>query len=146
MYSKIAHNNVNQKQTTNHNLYTLAYNKLQLSSDLEDLDWDSTNNHKGDLIITYNNEVGNKTLCPSIFYALNVKPNQEGYGHLIYRLDKEQIVVTKDYQTIPVPEGIDHTSVNDEDQYTQETKEILRSSLIIPLRDKFLQLSLLMSL
>ena len=55
MYSKISHNNVNQKQTTNHNLYTLANNKIQLSSDLEDLDLDSTDNHKGDLIIAYNN-------------------------------------------------------------------------------------------
>ena len=76
MYSNIAHDNVDQKQTTNHNLYTLANNKLQLSSDLEDLDWDGTNNRKGDLIIAYNNEVRNKALCPRIFYALYVELNQ----------------------------------------------------------------------
>ena len=84
----------------------------------------STDNHKGDLSIAYNNEVGNKTPRLRIFYALYVKPNQEGNGHLIYRLDKDQTVVTKDYQTVPVPEGIEHTSINDEDQYTQETKEV----------------------
>ena len=53
--------------------------------------------------------------------------------HLIYRLDKDQIVIPEDYQTVPVPEDIDHTSINDEDQYTQETKGILRSSLLISL-------------
>ena len=90
------------------------------------------------MIIAYNDEIGNKTLCPRTFYALHVEPNQEGNGHLIYRLDKDQIVVTMDYRTVPVPEDIDHTSINDEDQYTQEDKVVLRSSLLISLRDKFL--------
>ena len=125
MYSNIAHNNIDQKQTTNHNLYTLADNELQLSSDLKDLDQDSTNNHKGDLIIAYDNKVRNKTLCSRIFYALYVKSNQEGNGYLIYRLDKDLIVVTKNFRTVPVPEDMDHTSINDEDQYTQEAEEVL---------------------
>ena len=113
--------------------------KLQLSFDLEDLDWDSTNNHKSDLIIAYNNGVGNKTICPRTSYALYVEQNQEGNGHLIYRLDKDQIVVTKDYRTVTVPEDIDHPSINDEVQYTKEIKEVPRSSLLISLWDKFLQ-------
>ena len=97
MYSNIAHDNVDQKQTTNHNLYTLTDNKLQLSSDLEDLDWDSTNNHKSYLTIAYNNEVWNKVLCLRTFYVLYVEPNQKGNGHLVHSLDKDQIVATKDY-------------------------------------------------
>ena len=63
MYNNIDHNNVDQKQTTHNSIYTLADNKLQLSSDLEDLDWNSTDSHKGELIIAYDNLVGNKTLC-----------------------------------------------------------------------------------
>ena len=39
-------------------------------------------------------------------YALCVKPNEEGNGYLIYRLSTDQIVVTKGYQTIPIPEDI----------------------------------------
>ena len=134
MYNNIDHNNVNQKQTNYHNLYTFADDELHLRSDIEDFKWNSTDSHKSELIIAYDNKVGNKTLCPRTFYALYVKPNQEGNGHLIYRLDKDQIVVTKNYQTVPVTEDIDHTSINNEDQYTQETMEILQSSLFISLR------------
>ena len=97
MYNNIDHDNVDQKQTNHNSLYTLADNKLQLSSDLEDLNWNSTNSHKGELIIAYDNKIGNKTLCTRIFYILYVKSNQEGKGHLIYRLDMDVVVVTKDY-------------------------------------------------
>ena len=38
VYNNIDHNNVDWKQTNHNSLYTLANNKLQLSSDLEDLD------------------------------------------------------------------------------------------------------------
>ena len=116
MYSSTAHGNANQRQTTGCNVYTITDNKLQSSSDLEDLDWDSTNSHTGELIIAYDNKIGNKILCPKTFYTFYVKPNQEDNNHLVYRLDKDQIVVTKNYQTVPVPKGIDHTSVSDEDQ------------------------------
>ena len=57
----------------------------------------NTNSHKGKLIIAYNNKIGNKTFCPRSFYVLYVDSNQEGNDHLIYRLDKDQIVVTKGY-------------------------------------------------
>ena len=85
----------------------------------------STDSYKGELIIAYNNKIGNETLCPRTFYALYVKSNQEGNGHLIYRLDKDQIVVTKNYRTIPVTEEIAHTFIDDEDQYTHEAEEVL---------------------
>ena len=55
---------------------------------------------------TYDNKVEYKTLRPRAFYALHVKPNEEGNRHLIYRLSIDQIVVTKDYQTVPVPEDL----------------------------------------
>ena len=73
MYNNIDHNNVDWKQTNHNSLYTLADNKLQLSSDLEDLDWNSTDSQEGELIITYNNKVRCKTLCPRLFYTLYVK-------------------------------------------------------------------------
>ena len=70
IYNNINHNNVNPKQTNHHN-------------DLEYIDWDSIDIHKVELITAYNNKVGNKTLYPRTFYALYVKPNQEGNDHLI---------------------------------------------------------------
>ena len=106
MYNNVDHNNVDQKQTNHNSLYTLADNKLQLSSDLEDLDWNSTDSHKGELIIAYDNKVEYKTLRPRAFYALYVKQNKKGNKHLIYRLSTDQIVVTKNYQTVPVSEDL----------------------------------------
>ena len=97
IYSDTAHNNTNQRQTTGCNVYTITDNQLQSSSDLEDLDWDSTNSHTSELIIAYNNKTRNKILYPRTFYALYVKPNREESGHLVYRLDKDQVVVTKNY-------------------------------------------------
>ena len=146
MYNNIYHDNVNQKQTNNHNIYTFVDEELHLRSDIEDLEWNSIDSHKGELIIAYDNKIGNKTLCPRKFYVFYIKPNQEGNGHLIHRLDKDQIVVTKNHRTVPVTEDIDHTSIKNEDQYTQETMEILQPSLFISLRDKFLRSTLLVSL
>ena len=97
MYNNIDHHNVDQKQTNHINLYILADNEIQLSSDLEDLNWNSTDSHEGELVITYNNKVRNKILRPRAFYALSVRPNDNGNGHLMYRLSTDQIVVTQDY-------------------------------------------------
>ena len=59
MYNNINYQNVQQEQTTHNGLYTLANHKLQLSSNQEDPngadDWKSTNSHKGELAIAYNN-------------------------------------------------------------------------------------------
>ena len=119
MYNYIDHDNLNPKQTNYHNLYTFTNDKIHLRSDIEDLEWTSTDSHKGELIIAYNNNIGNKTLCPRTFYVLYIKLHQEGNGHLIYRLDKDQIIVTKNYRTVPVTKDIDHTSIKNEYQYTQ---------------------------
>ena len=108
-YNHIDHDSEYLKQTNHNNLYTLADNELQLSSDLEDLDWNSTNSHKGELLIAYDNKVRYRTPHPRAFYALYVRPNEEGRGHLIYRLSTDKIVVTKEYQTVPLPEDIGNT-------------------------------------
>ena len=106
MYNDIDHHNVDQKQTNHNSLYTVANNELQLNSDLEDLDWNSTDSHEGEPVIVYDNKVGNKTLRTRTFYALYVRPNDNGNGHLIYRISTDQIIVTKDYQTVPVPKDL----------------------------------------
>ena len=111
MYNNIGHDNVDRKQTNHNSLYNLADDKLQLSSDLEDLDQNSVDSYKGELIIEYNNKVGYKTLRLRAFSALYVKLNEEGNGFDIqtiygYRLSTDQIVVTKDYQTVPIPEDL----------------------------------------
>ena len=109
MYNNIDHDTVDQKQTTYDSLYTLADNKPQLGSELEDLDWISTDSHKDEPIIASEDKVGNKILCPRAFYDLYVKPNKESNGHLIYRLATDQIVVTKDYWIVRVPGDLDNT-------------------------------------
>ena len=109
MYNNIDHDTTDQKQTTHNSLYTLVDNKLQLSSELEDLDWNSTDSHQCELIIACKKKVGNKTLYQKVFYVLYVKPNKESNGHLIYRLATNQIVVTKGYQTVAIPEDLDDT-------------------------------------
>ena len=82
-----------QEQTTHNSLYTLANYKLQLSSDLEDPNgadkWKSTNSHKDELVIAYNNKAGYNKLHPKVFYALYIKPNDDNNGHLIYNLSKD---------------------------------------------------------
>ena len=110
MYNNIDHQTAQQKQINHNSLYTLADNEIQSSSDLEDqneaVDWKSTNGHKGELVVAYDNKVKNRTLRPRIFYALYVRPNDDGNRHLIYRLSTDQILVTKEYQSIPVPEDL----------------------------------------
>ena len=98
MYSKRNHQNVQQKRNTHNNLYTFTNYKLQLSSDLEDLngtdDWKSTNSHKSEVGIAYDNKVGNNALHPKIFYTWYIKQNGNNNGHLIYYLSTDKTVVT----------------------------------------------------
>ena len=86
VYSNINHKNVQREWTTHNSLYALAKSELQLNYDLEDLygtnDWKSTNSHKSELIITYNNKARTNTLHPKVFYALYIKLNDDNNGHL----------------------------------------------------------------
>ena len=89
-------------------LYTLADNKLQLSSDLKDPSetkkWKSTNSDKDELVIACNTNAVNNTLRPRIFYVLCIALNDNGNGHLIYKLSTDQILVTMKYQSVYVSE------------------------------------------
>ena len=49
-------------------------------------DWNSTNSHKSELVLTYNNKAGNNTLHLKVFYTLYIEPNEDNDGHLIYNL------------------------------------------------------------
>ena len=81
-----------------------------MSYDLEDPyrtnDWKSTNSHKGELVIAYNNKVGNKTLHPRILYALYIRPNDIGNEYLVYRLSTDQILVKREYQSVHASEDL----------------------------------------
>ena len=113
LYSNIDYRNVQQEQTSHNGLYALADTELQLSSDLEDPNqadgWKSTNSEKGELVIAYDTNTGNNTLRPRIFYELYIGPNNEGNGHLIYKLSIDQILVTMKYQSVPIPEDLINT-------------------------------------
>ena len=111
--------------SNSNSLYTLANNKFLLNSDLEDLneanDWKSTNSHKGELVIAYNTKAGNNTLCPRVFYVLYIEPNDDGNGRLIYKLSTDYILVTMEYQSVPVPEDLIKTmnETDSSDNYIQ---------------------------
>ena len=111
--SNINHKNVQQEQTIHNSLYHLANSKLQLNYDTKESyrtdDWKSTDSHNGELVIAYNDKVGNKTLHPRVFYALCIRPNYVGNGNLIYRLSTDQILITKDYQQVPVSDDLIET-------------------------------------
>ena len=101
------HKNVQQERTTHNSLYPLANYELQMNYDLEDPygtnDWKSTNNHKGQLLIAYDNKIGNKTQHQRLFYTLYIRPSDNGNEYSIYRLFTDQILVTEEYQPVPVP-------------------------------------------
>ena len=107
VYSNNNHQNVQQEYIAHNSLYILANYKQQLSSNLEDPngtdDWKSTNSHKCELVIAYDNKTGNNTLHPKVFYALYIKPNGDNNSHLIYGLSRDKIIVTMNYQSVPVP-------------------------------------------
>ena len=41
-----------------------------------------------------------------VFYALHIRPNDIGNRHLIYKLSINQILITKDYQAVPVSDDL----------------------------------------
>ena len=126
MYNNTNHQTAQQKQTNHNSIYILADNEIQSSSDLEDqnkaVNRKSTNGHEGKIVVADDNKVGNRTLWPRVFYALYVRPNNNGNGHLIYRLSMDQVLVTKDYQSVPVPEDlIEATSETESYDYNNQT-------------------------
>ena len=110
VYSNINHKSIQQERTTHNSLYHLADSELQLNYDLEGSyitdDWKSTNSHNGELVIAYDDKVGNKALHSRVFCALYIRPNDIGNTHLIYRLSTDQILITKDYQSVPLSDDL----------------------------------------
>ena len=41
-----------------------------------------------------------------MFYALHIEPNGDNNGYLMYDLSRDKIVVTINYQSVPVPEDL----------------------------------------
>ena len=78
-----------------------------MNHDLEDPygigDWKRSFCHKSELIIAYDNKARNNTLHSKLFYLLYIKPNDDKNGQLIYNLSRDKIVVTINYQSVPVP-------------------------------------------
>ena len=106
-YNNIEDHEIQQGQTNRNSFYTLVDNKLQSSSHLEDPnetnDWNTTNNHEGELFIADDTNAGNNTLRPRTFYTLYIGPNYNGNGHLIFKPSTNQILVVMKYQPIRVP-------------------------------------------
>ena len=88
-YSNIEDHETQHKETNqNNSVYTLVEHKLQSSSQLEDQnetnDWKTINKHEGGLGMAYDNNPRSNTLYPRSFYALHIRPNNNGASHLIF--------------------------------------------------------------
>ena len=97
------------------NIYSkkLEFNTNKPETSLKKIDFNIINDFD-EIDDKIDNKVGNKTLCLRACYALYVKLNNNSNGHLIYRSSTDQIVVTKDYRTVPAPEAlVDTTSKTD---------------------------------
>ena len=57
------------------------------------------------------------------YYALYIRPSDNGNGHLIYRLSTDQILVTKEYQSVHVPEDLIE-AINKTNSYDNKTEVI----------------------
>mmetsp|Transcript_38260 Transcript_38260/g.43175 ORF Transcript_38260/g.43175 Transcript_38260/m.43175 type:complete len:111 (-) Transcript_38260:36-368(-) len=90
-YSNIEDRETQHKPANqNNNVYTLVKDKLQSSHQLEDQnetnDLKTINKHEGGLMMAYDNNAKSNALYLRIFYALYIGPNNNGAGHLIFKL------------------------------------------------------------
>ena len=90
-------------------------------------DWKSTNSHKGEIVIAYDDKVQNKTLRPRVYYALYIRPSNNSNGHLIYRLSIDQILVTKEYLSLLEPKDLIET-INETHSYDNKIQVIYFNS------------------
>ena len=61
----------------------------------------TTNNHEGELVMAYGNNVRNSTLRPRTFYMICLGPNDNIIGHLIFKLSTKQILITMIDSKVP---------------------------------------------
>ena len=101
----------------------MVENKLQSSPQLEDQngtnDWKTTNKHKGELVMAYDNNASNKVLYPRTFYALYIGPNDSSTGHLIFKLSTNQILTTPKYKPVTIPDDLIE-AINKMDTFTNK--------------------------
>ena len=67
--------------------------------------------------MAYDNNVRSNKLYPRILYALYIGPNNNGTGHLIFKLSTKQILTTMKYKPVPIPEDLIKT-INEPDSFT----------------------------
>ena len=68
--------------------------------------------------MTYDTNTGSNTLHPRIlFYTLYIGPNNNGIGHLMFKISTKQISTTMKYQSVPVPENL-FKIINETDPFT----------------------------
>ena len=80
-------------------------------------DWKTKNNHEDELVMAYDTNAGSNTLYPRTLYALYIGPNNNGIGHLVFKLSTKQILTTVKYQPVPVSKNLSRTS-NETDSFT----------------------------
>ena len=113
----------NQHKWTNQNnsYYTLVDNELQSSSHLEDSngtnDRKTTNNQESDLVMARNTNVENSTFYPRTFYVSYIGPNDNGIGHLIFKLSTKLILTTMKHKPVPVSKNL-FKLINEKDTFT----------------------------
>ena len=121
-YSNIVDHETQHKRTNqNNNEYTLAENKIQSSHQLENQnetnDFKTTNKHGGGLVMAYNNNAKSNTLYPRSFCALYIGPNDNGAGHLIFKLSTKQILTTLNFKPVHMYTNLFRT-INEQDSFT----------------------------
>ena len=114
------HKTQHKRTNRNNSFYTLVHIELQLSPNMKNqneiYDWKITNNHEGELVMAYNTNAERRTSYPRAFYALYIGLNDNGIGHLIFKLSMKQILTTIKYQPVPVPENLFKT-INGKDTF-----------------------------
>ena len=68
-------------------------------------------------MIAYNTSDGSNILYPRTLYTLYVGPNNNGIGHLIFKLSMKQILTTIKYQPVPIHECLFET-INETNSFT----------------------------
>ena len=66
--------------------------------------------------MAYNTNAESSTLYPKTFGALYTGLNDNGIGHLIFKLSMKQLLTTIKYQIVPVPENLFKT-INEKDTF-----------------------------
>ena len=59
-----------------------------------------------ELVLEYGVLSSNKTLKPRAFYALYIRPNDGGTGHLVCKLSTNDMIITPRCKPIPMPDDV----------------------------------------